>query len=318
MRTTVLTPTSALTASYVTEIKEKHVHRGKRFLYAEDLPPWEVHNASILALAQRTSQRTTVLHAFSLLAGALVWGVPSYKLPLRLDVIYFDDKHHGVSKVGEQKGRGGIPVHRTGRHYPPESVVEMQGIPVLDYPFLIIEFLKLDDPKQALVTADSLVRQVLGVNHILTESQLTELENLKHELVQLATTYLSAREAARIRRRVSYVNPLAESPLETIVRVDLMRVGVVGLVAQYPFISEGGQYYADLCLPANRVVIECDGQEKYVLDADKTKEAYRQKIIENQGFKVVRVSWQQTQRFSYVYELLRAMAVEELSRKWKW
>lgn len=318
MKTKILSPTSALTATYVTAIKEKRVHRGKRFLYAEDLPPWEVHNASMLALAQRTSQRTDPPHAFSLVAAALAWGVPTYKLPLRLDVIYFDKQRRGPSKVGEEANQGGIPVRRHNRSYPPQAIVELKGLPVLDYPYLLLELLQLPNPKTALVTADALARKVLGVQHVCSERQRKLLTELQLEVIQLAETHLSAASSARIRRRVKQLNPLAESPLESIVRVDLLRAGVVGLVAQYPLFSEGGQFYADLCVPAKRVVIECDGQEKYVLDPDKTQEAFRQSVIESQGFRVVRVSWRQAQRMGYVYEVLRVLGLEPLHANWKW
>lgn len=318
MEVQLLSPTTPLTASYVPAIKEKHVHRGKQFIYAENLPSWEVWRESLLALAIRTSSLTKAEHAFSMLVAAHAWGIPSHNLPLQLDVIYFDKRRRGTSKVGKLNGRGGVPVHRFNRDYPAHAWVHQCGLRVLDYPYLLLELLQLDDPKQALVSADALVRKVLEVDRSLTESQARALTQLQQSVVDLAQKHCSETVAQRVRHRFTSINPLAESPLETLVRVDLERAGVVGLVCQFPILSEGGRYFADLCLPAKRLIFECDGQEKYAVDPEKVYESNRQDVLERQGFKVVRISWEQAGRPGYVGDLVRSLGLSFGRVKWRW
>ncbi|MDO5060265.1 MAG: DUF559 domain-containing protein [Actinomycetaceae bacterium] len=318
METKLLTPSTELTASYVPAIKEKQVHRGKQFIYSENLPSWEVWRESLLALATRTSSRTKTPHAFNMLVAAHAWGIPTYNLPLQLDVIYFDKRRRGTSKVGMLNGRGGIPVHRFSRDYPAQAWVTQNGLPVLDFPYLLLELLQLEDPKQALVSADGLVRKVLNVERALRESQARALTQLHQAVVELARKHCSEAVAQRVNHRFTSINPLAESALETLVRVDLERAGIVGLVCQFPIIAEDGRYYADLCLPAQRLIIECDGQEKYVVDPEKNSEAVRQAILERQGFKVIRLSWEQIGKPGYVDDLLRPLGVVFGRVRWRW
>ncbi|MCS4483936.1 DUF559 domain-containing protein [Gleimia sp. 6138-11-ORH1] len=318
METKLLAPSTELTASYVPEIKEKQIHRGKQFIYPENLPAWEVWHESLLALATRTSSRTKTEHAFSMLIAAHAWGIPAHNFPLQLDVIYFDDRRRGTSKVGELAGRGGLPVHRFNRKYPADAWVQQNGLRVLDYPYFLLELLQLDDAKQALVTADALVRKVLQVEHSLSEIQQRELAKLRATVVDLARQYFTEAVAQRVQRRCTLMNPLAESALETLVRVDLVRAGVPGLVCQFPIFSEGGHYYADLCLPAQLLVIECDGQEKYMIDPQRTYESNRQKALENLGFRVIRVSWEQANTPGYLSKVARSLGIRLASGLWRW
>ncbi len=86
---------------------------------------------------------------------------------------------------------------------------------------------------------------------------------------------------------------LAESPLETLVRLCVSDGGLPAPEPQVWVDTDRGRYRVDLMYPEQRVIIEADGELKYNPDDPDalTEEKRRQEALERAGFVVVRVSW---------------------------
>ncbi|MDO5060486.1 MAG: DUF559 domain-containing protein [Actinomycetaceae bacterium] len=261
----------------------------------------------MLSLAKRTAQRTQSPFAYTMEIAAIANDLPTWDLPMRLELIFFDQKPRCATKVGVMHGRGGIPVHRFRRPYPAEAISQVDGLPVLSVPYLLLEFCSLRDLRTVLVTGDALVRQYLQADRQLSQDQLDRFISLKREVQILAQRYLEAPLAQLVSENLALLSPLAESPLESLVRADLLSAGIQDFIEQFPILSEGGKYFADFYLRSIGVILECDGDGKYVLDPDKVHERQRQADIEELGFKVIRVSWEEAQDPYFVRRLVGAL-----------
>ncbi|EEH63744.1 hypothetical protein HMPREF0044_0763 [Gleimia coleocanis DSM 15436] len=307
MKTQKLACQSPFHVDAVPQIVENLVHRGKTLLYVENLPAWELFEAKILSLATRTYQASKTDFAYTDLVAAVALELPTAELPLQLDLLFFDKVRRSSSKVGVLEGRGGIDVHRHLRRYPNTCRNFIKGLPILDTPYLLAEFLSKDRLEQALMLGDALVRKTLKCTHSLSPAQLAAYAELKATTLQVANEFLPKRLRKLVSSRLCLLNPLAESPLESKVRAFLIEAGITEISLQFPIFTEGSQYYADIFLPTNRLIIECDGSGKYAFDPDKTSEKRRQLAIENLGLQVLRVSWEQAHDYKFMQRLVQRL-----------
>ncbi|WP_232665974.1 DUF559 domain-containing protein [Pseudonocardia sp. TRM90224] len=76
---------------------------------------------------------------------------------------------------------------------------------------------------------------------------------------------VGARGCRRLAEAVALANPLAESPMETRLRLLLVLAGLPAPVAQYPVFTPDGDLVArvDLAYPAAKLAIEYDGQHHF-------------------------------------------------------
>lgn len=305
MKRIILNPENKLTAKTVPAIIEKPIHRGLQFYYPSNYPSWAVFRSQMLALAKRTAQRAKYPFAFTGLIAALAYDIPTMHLPLRLELRYTDRKERGNSRVGKTEDSRGIPVIRLKKPIPPEAINQVADLPVLDPIRFLLEILSYSNLRNALAGGDALVRRLLQPGRQLSPAQVAEFNQLLANARSLAPSYLPASQAELALRRLALLSPLAESPLESMVRADLLETGLVGFVEQFEIITQGGVFYADFYLPVLNLVLECDGEGKYVLDPDHVNEKSRQQLIEAAGFEVLRISWEQAKDPSFVRRLFK-------------
>lgn len=303
-----LTTDYALSEHPVPEIIERQIHHGLTYHYPENFPHWELFRHRMLALAKRTANRTDPEFCFAGLIACLVYDIPTLDFPLEIEMRFTDGKRRSSSRVGVMGKRGGVPVHRMQAKVPVEALHEVNGLPVLAPEFLLLDILGTRSLRDALAGADALVRKVLHIHRLITNEQRSALSALLSSASKAASTYLSASAAERALQRIALINPLAESPLESFVRADLVSLGVKEFLLQHQIITEGGVFYADIYIPSARLIIECDGDGKYSLDPNHSAEVQRQRLIEMQGYQVKRISWEEAKETGAVARLLQLAA----------
>lgn len=133
------------------------------------------------------------------------------------------------------------------------------------------------DRAAGLVAADFAVRH-----------QLCERERL-HELVARSSGWPGNRSARWVSE---HVDPLSESPLESITRLVVSEAGLPTPRLQ-AWITDGTwRYRVDLLWDEARVILEADGRLKYAGDRDALwNEKLRQHRLEAAGYRVLRTIW---------------------------
>ncbi len=97
---------------------------------------------------------------------------------------------------------------------------------------------------------------------------------------------------AVVRRAAAISTAAAESVLESISRVRILRAGLPVPECGLPVRgADGMQYWADIAWPGVRILGEADGMGKYVDIAVLRAEKRRQEALENAGWMVVRWTW---------------------------
>jgi very-short-patch-repair endonuclease len=92
----------------------------------------------------------------------------------------------------------------------------------------------------------------------------------------------------RARRVLALASPLAESPLESVTRLVLHDAGFPPPQLQVRI--PGTPYRVDMLWPAQRLILECDGMEKYTV-AELRREKRRELALRALGYRVERVGW---------------------------
>ncbi|WP_375477273.1 DUF559 domain-containing protein [uncultured Jatrophihabitans sp.] len=111
----------------------------------------------------------------------------------------------------------------------------------------------------------------------------------------LATRFELARRPGikSAERALELASPLAESPLESLTRLCLVNAGLPTPELQVVLQTGRGDFRVDLLYRRQRVVVEADGELKYQSGQALTAEKRRQEALEQAGWTVVRVSWQE-------------------------
>jgi very-short-patch-repair endonuclease len=102
-------------------------------------------------------------------------------------------------------------------------------------------------------------------------------------VVDLNRRRLGSRGSAQLREVVRLANPLAESPMETRIRLIVVLDGLPVPVLQHPV----GPFFLDLAYPAIRLAIEYDGKEHRVQQRA-MRDLDRQAYLSDAGWKVLR------------------------------
>lgn len=118
----------------------------------------------------------------------------------------------------------------------------------------------------------------------------------RHVLERALADHAGRHGVARARAAVQFADALAESPAESLSRIELDRAGIPAATLQYELRTAGGRFVArgDFGWPEFRVLGECDGMAKYadpaqgsVADALR-REKDREAAIRDLGWWVVR------------------------------
>ena len=95
-----------------------------------------------------------------------------------------------------------------------------------------------------------------------------------------------------LRPAVQYANALSESGLESMCRGVMLASGLPAPALQVPLLGASGAWYrADIFYPDARLIIECDGREKYDSREALIAEKLREDDLREAGFTVVRLTY---------------------------
>lgn len=97
----------------------------------------------------------------------------------------------------------------------------------------------------------------------------------------------------RAKKAIGFADPDAESPLESCGRVILHEHGIEPPLVQEAIHGEHYTYYADLCWPGRKTIVEFDGKVKYQDGKQETldKQFERDRVLRDAGYQVIHVTW---------------------------
>lgn len=244
--------------------------------------------ARISRAAAGVMHRTRSKVALTLYAAALIHQLPTWNPVEEINVVYFHQRTFSKTVVDKDHHGNGITVRRHFRDFPPWAVKQHDKQPVLKLEWLILEYLALKDPFQALVTADAALRRLVNARRENPEEQQILTAQWKEYLGYITRTYVSEYYQARILRRIRLLDPLAESPLESVVAVAMQQLRRTTYRTQQPLKIKENTFFADGFLPAEKTVVEADGRFKERLDPCLVALRIRENRIRRAGFQVVR------------------------------
>jgi very-short-patch-repair endonuclease len=109
---------------------------------------------------------------------------------------------------------------------------------------------------------------------------------------------------------------LSQKPIETLVRLALVDAGIGPLVSQYKVTTQSGIVLAaiDLALLEYRIALEADGREGHDNDQAFVWDRRRDVLLAEEGWIVIRFSWQDALRPVYVVQTV-TRAIERVRRQ---
>jgi very-short-patch-repair endonuclease len=168
-------------------------------------------------------------------------------------------------------GRGsGTTIARVAR-LPESHLTRVDGWPVTDVARTLVDVARRQDERCAVVAGDAALRSGLDP---------TELDRV------LADCSRSPGIRAA-RKMLALCDARAESPLESLTRLALLRGGV----PQPDLQTKIGEFRVDFCWPAARLILEADGKLKYAEADDLFREKQREDWLRARGYAVLRTDW---------------------------
>lgn len=256
--------------------------------FLDSLTPYERPYAHLVALA-KASPSLTLSHA----SAAMCWGAPLMDYPRQ---VQFSTAHSGGSRNPRMK------IYRR-RPTTCHSATFRYG-------------LRVASPQQTLVDCAVSLPLIEAVNvaNFLVGRDLVTFDEAQR-LLSLPRRYYQA----RARLVASRLSPACESPLETIVW-NLVNGWNLELPEQQVWFRghDGARYRVDFLWRDARLIVEADGEVKYSgAYGDPVQliraERQRQRHLESQGWRVIRVSWEDaTRRPLELYDRLRSCGVAEV------
>ncbi len=204
---------------------------------------------------------------FSHTSAAALWGLDVLSVPQMISV-------YSCSHSTSDKGR-------ITRHYSatgPEEVTRLPGtsIMVTTVARTLQDCARTRPFREAVVLADSIMRRGL-----LEPREVTEI------LLNLTGYGSSAGPLL-----AQAVDASSESAGESLTRCLLMEHMLPLPVTQYPISCEGHNYRVDFAWPEARVILEFDGEQKYVDHPGRDRyEAARDRALTRAGWTVVHLTW---------------------------
>jgi very-short-patch-repair endonuclease len=179
---------------------------------------------------------------------------------------------------GRDRARG-VHLHRAA--LPAAHVCRAAGVPVTTVPRTVVDLARTLPFGDAVVVAD-------GALHL----QATSPDELRQALAACRRWPGSPQAAAVVR----FADAAAESPLESMARVMFAGQGLPPPLAQAP-IGDGRPFArVDFLWPGQATIVETDGLAKYDQPDALRLEKLRQERLEQLGYKVVRLTWEQVTR----------------------
>ncbi|MCS4485027.1 endonuclease domain-containing protein [Gleimia sp. 6138-11-ORH1] len=253
--------------------------------------PSLVHAPSkILQHTKEVMHRTRSTVALTLYPASLLYELPSWNLPQEINVLYFKQRTFSKTKVGRDKFGNGITVRRYFRNFPPEAVTVIDKQPILRLEWLLLDFLLLKNPYNALVTANAILRKLVGASRENSQAQQLLTQRYLTYFEALTRKYISSYYQQRVLRRIRLLNPLSESPLESVIEVAIRQLKYRTYKTQAPIPLPHTTFYTDGLLPRLKVVVEADGEIKRRADPELVRQRSRERLIKSLGYRIIRFS----------------------------
>lgn len=152
-----------------------------------------------------------------------------------------------------------IRIRKITRNYPTHAYQTYNHTPTLTPEYYILEQLHHPNPINALIGADAMLRKLIDAKAHQQTRQTTELQEWKNLLQNLATETNLGHYTKRVQRRIPHINPYAENPFETALRVRILQTGIKQIEAQYQIQNpQGGWVFTDLYLPQLNIICAVD------------------------------------------------------------
>ncbi|MFT4186349.1 MAG: type IV toxin-antitoxin system AbiEi family antitoxin domain-containing protein [Micrococcaceae bacterium] len=118
------------------------------------------------------------------------------------------------------------------------------------------------------------------------------------------------KDKSKVQKILNFSTKLAESPAETIARFQLYKIGMPKPTLQKTLYYEGYKFRADISYPELSLIVEVDGKQKYFdfnndIKTAIYKEKLRQDVIERNGWKIIRLTWQDLQNLYLLKQIFR-------------
>lgn len=231
------------------------------------------HNADQLSPDDRLRVRCIAAHAvgfqgvFSHESAAALWGLDLLTVPQMLDAY---SRSHCITDRER--------IHRHKTAITPEEVTRLPGtsIMVTTVARTLQDCARTMPFREAVVLADSIMRRGL-------------LE--PNEVIEILLN-LTGYGGSSGRALAQAVDASSESAGESLTRCLLMEHRLPSPVTQYPVSCEGRNYRVDFAWPESRVILEFDGEQKYVDHPGRDRyEAARDRALARAGWTVVHLTW---------------------------
>ena len=204
---------------------------------------------------------------FSYESAAVLWGLDLMAVPARLNV---------YSNAKSSSDRGRIHRHRSALDSGEVTTIPGTPIPVTTVTRTLQDCVRTMPFRNAVVLADSVMRQEL----------------LTPEAVTDTLTHLTGRGSSNGPLVVRAMDASSESAGESLTRCLLMEHELPSPVTQYPIAREGRRYRTDFAWPDLRVILEFDGEQKYVdYPGRDRQEAARDRALTRAGWTVIHLTW---------------------------
>ncbi|TQJ31212.1 hypothetical protein [Microbacterium sp. SLBN-146] len=202
------------------------------------------HRIEVAAVVGEMRGGATVLARES--AGVL-WGLPLYRhVPTAVHAILPPDTH--IS------GRERLRLHAD--ELSDADVALVDGVVCTSLDRTVFDLVRMLDFDAAVVVADAALRLVASVDGEYDEQVA---EEWRERMLARAAAAAGARGVRQAREVLAFADGRAESPVESVARVQLMRLGFRDVRPQV----EVGAYRVDLCIEDVGVLLEIDGVVKY-------------------------------------------------------
>lgn len=243
-----------------------------------DRPAYEVRERAFLertlAAARSIEQGTVISHGSAL----VLHGLPLHGVPLGLPTV---TRHRsgGGSRRSTALICANMPLDG--------AVVEVDGVPVTSPARTIIDVTRTVSLESGVCAADAAIRRTLCSRRALGD----EAESAKGRT-----------GVARARRLPDLTSGLAESVLESLIRLVLVMAGLPEPELQVRLgVRSGARFRVDFYWQQWKLVGEADGFGKYGVSPEEIRanwiaERERQRQLEDAGYMVIRWTWQDLHR----------------------
>ncbi|ROS23788.1 hypothetical protein [Cellulomonas sp. PhB150] len=226
--------------------------------------PIERARRHALGVIVGSHRRLNCDHWFSHTSAALVWGLPTWRLPSSAHVLCRE-------RAGSQRASWLTSHHG---EVVDSEVTEVSGLPVTTLARTVADCLMTLPPLDALVVADAALHRGLT------------LESLESTL----RARRGRAGSTRARAVLDVADDGAESSGESASRFVLLRDGLPAPTTQIPVSTRLGTYWVDLGWEEWGLLLEYDGRVKYASRADLMQEKRRGDALVEAGGTVLRVT----------------------------